>query len=180
AKVVRGVAAELLADEDIRAPAVVCSWHEDRLLSDLHAVVEARDPRFRVGLELRVPVPRVLRVYALKMLLLLRCHLADVVIEGAIVLEQNVHVAVGPDIRVVAVGALQEDLHVLHRVRRRAIQQVGADGLITIGELSGLPLLRPRLELPLRYGHRSLLRARTHATAAPARALNPARGCRSG
>src|SRR5262249_45462603 len=80
AKVVRGVAAELLADEDIRAPAVVCSWHEDRLLSDLHAVVEARDPRFRVGLELRVPVPRVLRVYALKMLLLLRCHLADVVI----------------------------------------------------------------------------------------------------
>jgi hypothetical protein len=55
------------------------------------------------------------------MLLLLRCHLGDVVVEDAIVLEHNVDVAIGPDVRVVAVGALKKDLHVLHRIWRRAI-----------------------------------------------------------
>jgi hypothetical protein len=83
--------------------------------------------------------------------------LAEVVVIGAGVLEYDVHVAIGPDVCVVAVGALQEHVHVSHRIRGRAIEQVAPDRLVCIRELASLTLLRPGFELTLYDCHQLLL-----------------------
>ncbi|MBC5825678.1 MAG: hypothetical protein GIX02_12840 [Candidatus Eremiobacteraeota bacterium] len=165
AGLVRVVAPELLADEHIRVLAAVLPGNMERLLADHHTVVEARDEALGVPFEIRVAVCRIggegALEGALEGVLLGLAHPRKIVVEGAGVAEDNVDIAIGPHVSVVALRALQVDIDVLHRVRRRRIKKVPADGIVGVGELPLLSLLRPRFELRFRDRHANPLRSDT-------------------
>ena len=96
------VPSELLCDEDVGIPAAIISRDEDGLLTHPHPVVEPLYPALCICLESRVAAFRVGREDGFEGLLLLLAHGTYVAVEGAAVLQHDVHVTISPHVRVVA------------------------------------------------------------------------------
>jgi hypothetical protein len=63
------------------------------------------------------------------------------------VLEHHVHIAIGVDVGVVLIGALQEYFGIGQRIRCPFIEQVVPNPIVGVGELPGLSLAGLNIKL---------------------------------
>src|SRR5262249_8089776 len=103
------VAPELGRDEHVCIPAPgVAPRDIERLFPGVYVIVEPRDVRGGVALEVRVAIWNGAASGGVVCAPVLRWKSAQVVVECAGVAEDNVHVAVAVDVRIVLVGALKD------------------------------------------------------------------------